>query len=175
MLFGLMTHAFKTPLYLIKALPGLGERLVGGPFFGGQWGANGFAEFMLDMEQIGRVMRPQMVFDIGQKPRRFITGGLNDLTVELGQGGCHQVIPDLLITGLSELFQNNKVAHRLSGHQAQTAGEGFVLSYGDGFAGHVLGQAHGFRLLILNDGLFDLAVDLLLSPIGGGDKSVQTQ
>lgn len=52
-LFGLLTRAFKTPLYLIKALPCLSECLVGGPFFGGQRGANGFAEFMLDMEQVG--------------------------------------------------------------------------------------------------------------------------
>lgn len=56
----------------------------------------------------------------------------------------------------------------------RTAGDGFVLSQGDGFAGHVLGQACGFRLLVIDDGLFDLVVDLLLSPIGSRDKAVQT-
>lgn len=47
------------------------------------------------------------------------------------------------------------------------------MGHGDDFAGHGLGQAWGFRVLIIADGLFDLVVDLLLCPIGGGDKSVQ--
>lgn len=69
----------------------------------------------------------------------------------------------------------NEIAHRLDGHQAKTAGEGFVFGHSDGFAGHVLGQTREFRLLVIDNGLFDLNVDLLLSSIGGGDKTVQTR
>jgi hypothetical protein len=47
---------------------------------------------------------------ISQPPRRFIIGRLNHLTVQPGQGGCHQVIPGLLIASLSQWFQENKVA-----------------------------------------------------------------
>jgi hypothetical protein len=39
---------------------------------------------MLDMEQVGGVMGAKLVFDIGHNPGGLITGGLNDLTVELG-------------------------------------------------------------------------------------------
>ena len=43
-----------------------------------------------------------------------------------------------------------------------------------GSAGHVLGQPGGFRLAVGDDRVFNLAVDLLLGSIGGGDKSVKT-
>ena len=59
-----------------------------------------------------------MMFDIGQKSRGFITGGLNHLTVQLSQCGRHECIPDILIAGLSELFQDDEVADGLGGHQA---------------------------------------------------------
>ena len=68
---------------LIKALLRLGGRLVGGSLFGGKGGTHGFAEFMLDMEQIGGVMGAELVFDIGHKPRRLIPRGLNHFTVQL--------------------------------------------------------------------------------------------
>jgi hypothetical protein len=40
------------------------------------------------------------------------------------------------------------------------------LGHGDGFAGHVLGQARGFGVAVVDDGLFHLTVHLLLRPIG---------
>ena len=120
-------------------------------------------------------MGAELVFDIGQNPGGLITCGLNDLTVQLGQSRCHQCMPGVLIASLSEVFQNNEITHRLGGHQAQSAREGFVLGHGDDFAGHVLGQARGFSLAVIDDGLFDLKVDLLLRSIGSGDKPVQTR
>ena len=76
---------------------------------------------------------------------------------------------------LKSIPQNNKVAHGFSGDQAKAAREGLVLGHGDDFAGHVRGQAPGFSLAVIDDGLFDLTVDLLLRPIGGGDKAVQSR
>jgi hypothetical protein len=118
-------------------------------------------------------MSAKLVFDIGHNPRGLITGGLNHLTVELGQGRCHQGMPGRLITALSELFQDNEVAHRIACHQAKTACEGFVLGHGDDLARQGLGQARGFRVLVGDNGLFDLNVDLLLSPVGSCNKAVQ--
>src|SRR5690349_3071443 len=119
-------------------------------------------------------MRSEMMLDIGQETRGFITGGLQHLTVELLQGRCHECIPDTLIAGLSELFQDNEVADRLDCHEAKSTSAGFVWGHSDGFVGHVLGQARSFGLAVVDDGLFHLTVYLLLSSIGGGDKSVQS-
>jgi hypothetical protein len=149
--------------------------LVGSPLFGGQWCAKGFTEFMLDMEQVWRVMRAEMMLDIGHKTRGFVTGGLHHLTVELLQGRCHEGIPDVLIAALSELLQNNAVAHGLGSHQAKSAREGFVLGHRDSFARHIFGQAGGFGVAVVDDGVLNFAVDLLLSAVGGGDKSVQSR
>ena len=45
---------------------------MGGSLFGGKGGTHGFAEFMLDMEQVRRVMRSEMMLDIGQKSRGLV-------------------------------------------------------------------------------------------------------
>ena len=118
-------------------------------------------------------MCSKMMLDISQQARRFVTGGLNYPACELSQGGLHQRIPSGLITGLSQFFQNDEVAHRLRSHQAQTAGKRFVLGEGDVFEGHIFGQARGFGVVVGDDGGFNLAVDLLLGSIGGGDKSIE--
>jgi hypothetical protein len=110
-----------TGLGLIKLLLCLGERLECGSLFGGQRCANGGAELMLDMEQVRGVMGTELVFAIGHNTGGLVPGGLHHLTVQLGQSRCHQVMPGVLIPGLSELFQNNKVAHRIAGHQANAA------------------------------------------------------
>ena len=39
-------------------------------------------QFMLHMEEVRRVMRPEVMFHIRQQARRFIAGRLDDLTVE---------------------------------------------------------------------------------------------
>ena len=129
---------------------------------------------MLDMEYVGRVMRPAMMFNICQHARTLITGGLHDLTVQCGQGRCHEVIPGRLISGLSQLFPNNEVAHGLYAHHTETSGKRFVLGEADIFAGHVLGQPGSFRVALGADRFFHLAVPLLLSPIRGGHKPIQT-
>ena len=129
---------------------------------------------MLDMEYVGRVMRPEMMRNICQNARTLITGGLHDLTVQCGQGRCHEVIPGRLISGLSQLFQNNEVAHGLYAHHTETSGTRFVLGAADIFAGHVLGQPGSFRVALGADRFFHLAVHLLLSPRRGGHKPIQT-
>ena len=51
---------------------------------------DGFAQFMLDMEEVRRVMRPQVMFNIREESRGFITGRLDHLTMQAGQGLLHQ-------------------------------------------------------------------------------------
>jgi len=113
------------------------------------------------------------VFHIGQQSGRFIARRLDDPALELGQGGCHEVMPRGLITGLSQLFQNNKVALWIHRDEAQATGKRFVLGHREVFWGHVLGQAWGLGVVVGNDRLFNLEVHLLLSPIGGGHKAVK--
>ncbi len=60
-LLRIVTGRLAMRLHLIEPLLRLGRHLVGGPLFGGQWSRNGLAQFMLYMEQVGRVMRPKMM------------------------------------------------------------------------------------------------------------------
>ena len=90
---------------------------------------------------------PQIVFDIGQQPGRFIAGRLYHLAIELRQGWGHQVIPHDLIAGLRQLFQKNEIALRVHRDEAKAAGKRFILGHREVFVGHVLGQACGFILM----------------------------
>lgn len=160
-------------LHLITLLPCFGDRLVSGPLFGGHRRGDGLTEFMLDVEQVRRVVRFEIMFNIRQKTRSLITGGLNHLAVERRQGGRHKLMPAGLIAGLSQLFQNNEIAVGVHRHQAKAARKRFVLRHGDVFAGHILGQACGFSLAVGDHCFFNPAVNLLLSPVGGRDKAVK--
>src|SRR5215831_17268778 len=84
-------------------------------------------------------------------------------------------MPCSLIAGLSQLFHNKEVALGVHGDEAQAASKRFVLGYDEVFMGHSLGQAWGFGLVIIDDRLFNVNIDLLLSAIGGGHKAVQTR
>jgi hypothetical protein len=82
-------------------------------------------------------------------------------------------MPRGLITGLSQLFQNNQVALWVHRDEAQATGTRFVLGHREVFWGPILGQAWGLGVAVGNDRLFTLEVHLLLSPIGGGPKAVK--
>ena len=84
-------------------------------------------------------MRLQIVFHRGQQPGRFITRRLDHPAIEWREGWRHVCIPDMLIAGLRQLFQKNKVALRVHRDETQTAGERFVLGHGEVSWGHVLG------------------------------------
>ena len=44
------------------------------------------------------MMRPQVMFHIREESRGFITGRLNDLAMQAGQGLFHQGMPGVVIT-----------------------------------------------------------------------------
>ena len=51
------------------------------------------------MEEVRRVMCPEVVCNIREQARGFITGRLNHLAVETRKGWRHQHIPRVLIPG----------------------------------------------------------------------------
>ena len=119
------------------------------------------------------MVRLQIVFHIGQQPRRFIAGRLDDPTIELCQSWCHPLIPSCLISGLRQLLQNNEMALRVHRDETKAAGKRFVLGHREVFVGHAIGQAYGFIVVVGHHRLFNVAIDLLLSPIGGRNKAVK--
>jgi hypothetical protein len=46
--------------------------LCGSPLFDGQWGRDRLAQFILHMEEVRRVMRPKVMFHIGEQARRLM-------------------------------------------------------------------------------------------------------
>ena len=80
---------------------------LGCTLFGGQRCYDRLAQLMLHMEEVRRVMHPQMVFNISKKPGRFVTRRLDDVTLEMRQSACHQLVPGILIAGLCGVFQEN--------------------------------------------------------------------
>ena len=84
-------------------------------------------------------------------------------------------MPRGLITGLSQLFHKKEVTLRVHRDEAQATGKRFVLGHGEVFVGHVLGQAYGFIVALGHHRVFHLDIDLLLRPIGGCHKAVETR
>jgi hypothetical protein len=154
---------------------GCADGLVSRPLLGGHGTRDGFDQRVLHMAQVGCVVCLHIMLDIGQQPGRFIPGGLDHPAVALGEGGHHARIPAGLITGLGQLFHNHKVALWVHRDEAEATSTRVVLGPGEVCVGHVLGQAGGLAVARVDDGVFHLAVDLLLRPIGRGDKAVETR
>ena len=150
-----------------------GNGLMGRSLFGRHGTGDGFDQLVLPMKQVGGVMRFQIMFDIGQQSGGRIAGRLDDSAMHLCQSRCHAGIPAGLIACLRQLFHNDEVALGVHGDEAQAAGEGFVLGDGEVLVGPRFGHAWGLALVIVDNGLLNLDVDLLLSPIGGRHKAVE--
>jgi hypothetical protein len=128
---------------------------------------------MLHMEYVRRVVCAEVMFHVGQQPRRFIAGRLHDLTVQPRQGLLHERLPRVLSTGVGRLLQNNGVALGCRCHQAQSAGTRFILGHRDGFGGHGWCQPCAVLLAIPHHCCLHLAVDLLLDARGGSNKALE--
>ena len=72
-------------------------------------------------------------------------------------------------------INSNEVALGVHGDEAKAAGTRFLLGHGEVFVGHVLGQACGFILAIGHHRVFHFDIDLLLRPLGGRHKAVETR
>jgi hypothetical protein len=104
--------------HTLERLFRLNDCLLGSSLFRGHGGGDSLAQFMLHMEEVRRVMRPQVVLNIRQQAWGFITGRLNHFTVEPQQSLFHEFLPGVLIACLRRLLQQNIVAHGLNPHQA---------------------------------------------------------
>jgi hypothetical protein len=118
-------------------------------------------------------MRPERMGNIRQKPRRCVTRRLDDVALEMREGTSHQRVPGVVIACLCGMLQQDKVAYRLNGHQAETAGESFILGDRDVLRGHVLSQAWGFCLRVSDHRFFHPAIDPLLCAKGGAHKPIE--
>src|SRR5262249_39629718 len=76
-----------TLMHPLERLFRLRSSLGSSPLFGGQWSRDGLAQFVLHMEDIRRVMRPQVMFNVRQQSRGLIAGRLDDLTVGMRSQG----------------------------------------------------------------------------------------
>ena len=74
------------------------------PLFHGQRRGDSFAQFMLHMEEVRRVMRPEVMFNIRQQARGLIAGRLDHLTVEPRKGLLHERLPGVVIPCLGRLL-----------------------------------------------------------------------
>ena len=174
-LFGLVTCALLVSLHPFELFHGFSDGLVCSPLFRGHGSGDGFDQFVLYMEQVRCMVRFEIMCHIGQQPRRFIAGRLDHPAIELCQGRRHEVVPSGLITGLSQLFQNNEIALRVHRDEAKAAGKRFILSHREVFVGHVLGQAYGFIVALGHHRWFHVDIDLRLSPRGGRHNAVETR
>lgn len=77
-----VASALQLLLYVLKLLLRLGGRLCSRPLLGGHGAGDGFDQLMLHMEDVRRVMRPQVMGHIRQQARRCIAGRLDALTVQ---------------------------------------------------------------------------------------------
>jgi hypothetical protein len=150
-----------------------GNGLMGRSLFGRHGTGDGFDQLGLPMQQVGGVMRFQIMFHRGQQSGGLIAGRLDDSAMPRCQSRCHACIPAGLIACLRQLFHNDEVALGVHGDEAQAAGEGCVLGDGEVFVGHRFGHAWGLALGIGDNGWLNVDVDRLLSPIGGRHKAVE--
>jgi len=89
------------------------------------------------------------------------------------QSAGHQLVPGVLIACLCGVLQEDIVAHRLDGHQAQSTGEGFILRDRDILRWQTLSQAWGFLPCVHHYGFFHMPVDALLRAKGGAHKPIK--
>ena len=95
------------------------------------------------------------------------------MAFERREGIRHQGIPGVVIACLCGVFQQNIVAHRLHGDEAQTACKGCILGHGDLLWGHRARQTRRLLPPVGDHRLFHLTVDLLLRPKRSPHKPMQ--
>jgi hypothetical protein len=71
------------------------------------------------MEEVRRVMCPQVLCHIREESRGCITGRLHALAMQAGKGLFHQGMPGVVIACACRVLSHNGVAHRVSPYQAE--------------------------------------------------------
>jgi hypothetical protein len=145
----------------VKCLFGLHDGLVSRPLFGSHRGRDGLTQFMLDMEEVWGVMRPQVVFDRRQQARCFITGRLYARAVDAHKGLLHQHLPGIVIPRLGGLLEQDRVAHGFDPNQTEPTRKGFILRQRDIFRWHLVRQTLALCTAVRHKRFLNVAVDLL--------------
>ena len=129
---------------------------------------------MLHMEEVRGVMRTEVMGNICQESRRFITRRLHHLALERPQGVVHARAPGIVISCLCSLLQDDRVTHGFDSPQTQTACKGLILGHSNLLRGHLVRQARALVMAVRHDGFFHATVALGLRPKGGANKSIES-
>ena len=141
--------------------------------FGGPGSRHRPAQLVLHMAEVRRVMRAEVLFHLRQPSWGLIAGRWDHFPFEQRQGIRHQSVPGVLSTRLGRVFQQDRVPHGVDRHQAQTAGQGFILRRGALLWRHLLGHADGFLTLVCHHGFCHVTVALLLRALGGAHQPIE--
>ena len=171
----LVVRVVKVLAHPVARLFHLRQSRCGSPLFGGHGSRDGLTQFMLHMEEVWRVMRPEVVGHIGEQARCFITGRLHPLAGETRKGWRHPLIPRVLIPCGCRVLQHHVVALGVHPHQAQTARTRFIERHRHLFGRHLVSQARAFFLTVRHHRFFNVTIDLLLRPIRGADTSIEAR
>lgn len=125
------------------------------------------------MQDVRRVMRPTIMFHLGQQGRCCVACGWHHVTMETGECLRHEGLPRAVIAGLSRVLQEHVVALGVHGHQAQAAGTRVILGHRAVCGGQIFGQTRAFLAAVRHDGLLHLTVHLVLRPRGRGNNTIQ--
>ena len=106
------------------------------------------------MEEVRRVVRAEVMFNIREEPWRFVTRRLDHFTFEQRQGVRHQLVPGVLITRLGRVLQQDIVTHGFDSDQAQTACKGSSCVAVISFGGISCARRIGFLTLVRHAGFF---------------------
>ena len=127
------------------------------------------------MEEVRRVMRPQVMVHRREESRGCITGRLPDLAMPAGQGVVHQGMPGVLSTCSRLLRSDHVVAHRVDPSQAEPPGTRVILRSGEVCGWHVAREARPLLLAIGHDGLLHTTGAVVLRPLRGADKPLEAR
>src|SRR5712692_6520868 len=116
---------------------------------------------MVDMQEVRRVLCPQVMCNRREESRGFITGRLHDLAMKAGKGLCHQDMPGVLIACSCRVLSHHRVAHGFSPYQAEPPGTRFILRHGEVFRWQCARAARTLLLAGGHDGLLHTTVDLV--------------
>ena len=125
------------------------------------------------MEQVRRVMSPEMGLGILEKSFGLIADHLTHDHRQRGQLGPQRLIPSSRIPPRLIALQDQEVGHGFDPHQADLRMKRFIQGHTDDARGHVCSQPLMFFLAEGDQQRLHLLGKGLLSPIGRGDEFIQ--
>jgi hypothetical protein len=106
-------------------VPGGGGGLMSPPRLVGQHQAGRLHRFVLDMEQVGRMMGAEVLFRVSDQGFGLIAGDLANRYRPTGQPLVESLAPGFSIALGRVLFQQQEIGNRFDTHQADLRMKGY--------------------------------------------------